>query len=41
LALSKEFVELHGGQIWVDSEVGAGSTFTFSVPVLGEIEEPS
>ncbi|MFP4393693.1 MAG: ATP-binding protein [Anaerolineales bacterium] len=32
LALSKEFVEMHGGQIWVESEVGKGSTFTFSVP---------
>ncbi|MGC9348086.1 MAG: sensor histidine kinase, partial [Anaerolineae bacterium] len=37
LALSKEFIELHGGQIWVDSEAGAGSTFTFSVPVLDEV----
>jgi signal transduction histidine kinase len=33
LALSKEFVELHGGQMWVDSEVGEGSVFTFSVPI--------
>jgi len=33
LALCKEFVELHGGQIWLDSEVGKGSTFTFSLPV--------
>ncbi len=33
LALSKEFVEMHGGEIWVKSEVGRGSTFTFSLPL--------
>ncbi|RMF34239.1 MAG: HAMP domain-containing protein [Chloroflexi bacterium] len=33
LALSKEFVEMHGGQIWVESSVGQGSTFTFSLPI--------
>ena len=33
LALSKEFLEMHGGQIWVESTVGGGSTFTFSLPV--------
>ncbi|MBN1179288.1 MAG: HAMP domain-containing protein [Anaerolineae bacterium] len=33
LALSKEFVELHGGQMWVESEVGHGSTFTISLPL--------
>jgi signal transduction histidine kinase/HAMP domain-containing protein len=33
LALTQRFVELHGGNIWLESEVGVGSTFTFALPV--------
>jgi signal transduction histidine kinase len=33
LTLSRQFVELHGGRLWVESEPGKGSTFRFTLPV--------
>jgi len=34
LAIAKHLVEVHGGRLWVDSEVGQGSQFHFSVPLF-------
>jgi signal transduction histidine kinase len=39
LSIAKSFVELHGGEIWVQSELGKGSTFSFMLP-LTQVEQP-
>ena len=39
LYISKAIVDMHRGKIWVDSKVGAGSIFSFSVPTVGEVSD--
>ncbi|MCD4703214.1 MAG: PAS domain-containing sensor histidine kinase, partial [Methanosarcinaceae archaeon] len=37
LALVRQFVELHGGEVWVESEKGEGTTFTFTIPLKTDV----
>jgi signal transduction histidine kinase/ActR/RegA family two-component response regulator len=39
LAISRSFVEMHGGEIWVDSEPGQGATFSFTLPIFRDVQQ--
>lgn len=41
LTISRQFIELHGGMMWLDSCLGQGTTFSFSLPIAPSLDEES
>ncbi|MDM8565295.1 ATP-binding protein [Candidatus Halobeggiatoa sp. HSG11] len=41
LTITKQLVELHGGKIWIESQVGVGSKFSFTLPISKSVATPS
>ena len=39
LAISQRFIELHGGEMWLESDLGSGSRFYFTIPILDSCQE--
>jgi len=40
LSISKRFIEMHDGKMWLESEVGKGTVFYFSIPITDYLDEP-
>jgi signal transduction histidine kinase len=40
LAIVKSLIEAHGGRVWVESEIGEGSTFHFILPISHQFNDP-